>query len=944
MHELQVVLSSLEHTPEIIVITEVKNKTNNNAPISEFTITGYELFSTNEEETSRGIFVYVDVNLKASINILNSKFKEHLIISIKGDKIDDLTICAIYRSPNSKTENDSLLSPFINQVCNEFKGKTIFIGDFNVNDINWRNYTSTSNSSSSLNLIKAIRDNFLTQHIDSPTRARGADTPHILDLVLTNNSFINEINYLAPLGQSDHVCLEIICNFESEKVIQNSRFNYSKGDYDNLRNFLNADWLVILNPQSNNCETMWQIFKDKVIEGEKLYIPQVKNFNPKNKNWKRPLSVEIRDIIKGKKRIFNTYLKTRNPAILLKYKRISNIVRSQTRNLFKKDQVNIAQQCKSNPKKFWNYVNSKLKNMNKIGKLNFKNSMGMEETTTEDNMKSEIMNNFFKSVFVEEDNREFTQMNIMPNLPNMESIKVKEEDILKRLLKLNINKSPGPDKLHPRILYEVRNEIVSALVIIFNQSLIDHHVPQDWRAGNVSPVFKKGSKTDPANYRPISLTSIVCKIFESIIRDHIVDYFEDNNLYSVKQYGFIKGRSTVLQLLRILDDWTEMLEGGGQIDVIYTDFEKAFDRVPHKRLISKLYSYNINEDIIKWIKAYLENRIQRVKIQNSYSKWGNVISGIPQGTILGPLLFIIYINELSNICDSGSCLFLYADDAKIYNHILDKQDKEIIQNDLNKLKLWADNWLIKLNIDKCKKVSYGRVIDSNYQYSIENKLLENLDSIKDLGVTFDTHLKFGLHINEKINKAYSILGVIKRNFSLLDKDSFLVIYKSMVRSHLEYANCIWAPYTVQDKKNLEKVQMRATKIIKEIKHLGYIARLTYLKLPTLLYRRLRGDMIMVFKLLTGRYDANIACKFNKTSSFVTRGHHLRLTKSHHHYDLRKYYFSNRIISNWNSLPDSVIGSNTVAIFERKLDIFWCNQDCIYNYKSDLEGTGSRSQL
>ena len=122
-----------------------------------------------------------------------------------------------------------------------------------------------------------------------------------------------------------------------------------------------------------------------------------------------------------------------------------------------------------------------------------------------------------------------------------------------------------------------------------------------------------------------------------------------------------------------------MLEDGGQIDVIYTDFEKAFDRVPHKRLISKLYSYNINEDIIKWIKAYLENRIQRVKIQNSYSKWGNVISGIPQGSILGPLLFIIYINELSNICDSGSCLFLYADDAKIYNHILDNQDKEVIQ-------------------------------------------------------------------------------------------------------------------------------------------------------------------------------------------------------------------------------------------------------------------------
>ena len=145
------------------------------------------------------------------------------------------------------------------------------------------------------------------------------------------------------------------------------------------------------------------------------------------------------------------------------------------------------------------------------------------------------------------------------------------------------------------------------------------------------------------------MTSIVCKLFESIIRDHIVKFVVVNNLFSSKQYGFIKGRTTVLQLLKILDDWTEMLEHGGQIDVIYTDFEKAFDRVPHNRLISKLHSYNITADIIKWIKAYLENRVQRVRINSSFSNWAKVISGIPQGSVVGPLLFIIYINELPDI-------------------------------------------------------------------------------------------------------------------------------------------------------------------------------------------------------------------------------------------------------------------------------------------------------
>ena len=167
--------------------------------------------------------------------------------------------------------------------------------------------------------------------------------------------------------------------------------------------------------------------------------------------------------------------------------------------------------------------------------------------------------------------------------------------------------------------------------IIFNNSLQTHQVPLDWRAGNITPIFKKGSKTDASNYRPISLTSIVCKLFESIIRDHIVQYFVVNDLFSSKQYGFIKGRSTVLQLLKILDDWPEMFEYGGQIDEIYTDFEKAFDRVPHNRLISKLHSYNINADIINWIKAHLENRVRRVRINSCFSNWAKVISGIPQG-------------------------------------------------------------------------------------------------------------------------------------------------------------------------------------------------------------------------------------------------------------------------------------------------------------------------
>ena len=166
----------------------------------------------------------------------------------------------------------------------------------------------------------------------------------------------------------------------------------------------------------------------------------------------------------------------------------------------------------------------------------------------------------------------------------------------------------------------------------------------------------------------------------------------------------------------------------------------------------------------------------------------------------------------------------------------------------------------------------------------------------------------------------------------------------MVRSHLEYANCIWSPYTVQDIKTLEKVQMRATKLIKRIKHLSYMERLKYLNLPTLHYRRLRGDMIMVYKICSGIYDSNTACLFVKPTNTITRGHNFRLFKGHVLYDLRKYNFCNRIISIWNSLPSIIVNASSIRIFENKLDRLWRDQECYFDYKSELTGIGSRSQL
>jgi len=525
---------------------------------------------------------------------------------------------------------------------------------------------------------------------------------------------------------------------------------------------------------------------------------------------------------------------------------------------------------------------------------------------------------------------------------DMDRVIFDRDDIAKRLYKLNVNKSGGPDSLHPRILKECSQQIAEPVKMIFDCSLKSSSLPIDWRSGTVSPIYKKGSRRHINNYRPVSLTCVLCKIMESIVRDNLINYFLRENYLSNKQYGFIKGRSTVTQLLEVLDKWTECLEKGGQIDAIYMDLEKAFDKVSHSLLLQKLKSYNINDKILNWIKGFLINRRQRVRVSNFFSNWVEVISGIPQGSVLGPLLFVIYINDLMDVCNSGSDLYLFADDSKLFNYVIDDVCINSLQSDLNSLNDWIKKWLLKLNIIKCKVVTYSMndIINSNYY--LDNVELEKLSSIKDLGVTFDSKLKFNLHIIDKVNKAYSMLGIIRRNFKYLNQDAFIMLYKSMVRSHLEYANSVWSPFKVGDILTLEKVQKRATKLIFSIKHLSYAERLKKLNLPTLKYRRARGDMIEVFKILTGKYNNvnNISLTLNNDS--CTRGNIYKLKQKQIKYNCRKYFFTNRVVGLWNSLPDHVVGVGSIDAFKNNLDKFWSNQHVLYYFESDFIGTGSRS--
>jgi ribonuclease P/MRP protein subunit RPP40 len=323
------------------------------------------------------------------------------------------------------------------------------------------------------------------------------------------------------------------------------------------------------------------------------------------------------------------------------------------------------------------------------------------------------------------------------------------------------------------------------------------------------------------------------------------------------------------------------------------------------------------------------------------------LSCIPQGSVLGPLFFVIFINDLPEFCGGDSDIFLFADDAKIMKHVTRTEDCSQLQNSCDKLLEWSNTWLLKLNIKKCMllRLSTGDLkYDSKYilNNSGNPEELKEVNNMKDLGVIIDNKLSFKEHVAEKTHKAYSMIGIIRRNFKYVDKEAFIMLYKSMVRSHLEYANSVWNPHRIGQKLELEKVQKRATKSFLECKNMSYEESLQNFNLPTLAYHRNRGDMIEVYKILTKKYDTEVSVLLERDVDRRTRGNSKKLKVLRRRHDIRKYSFTVRIVNLWNGLPEEVISAESVNTFKNRLDKLWATQEIKYNWKAKLTGAGIRS--
>ena len=500
--------------------------------------------------------------------------------------------------------------------------------------------------------------------------------------------------------------------------------------------------------------------------------------------------------------------------------------------------------------------------------------------------------------------------------PAMEDFDISVAGILKLLKNLKPGKAAGPDRLKPILLKELREEIAPIIQVIFERSIKTGKLPSEWCRAQVSPIFKKGDKSSPANYRPISLTCILCKVLEHIMASHLVRHLNKHDLLYDLQHGFREKRSCETQLTMLFEDLARNTSAGKQTDLILLDFSKAFDKVNHSKLLWKLHQYGIRGTALSWIRAFLGNRSQTVVLEGEESGSVPVTSGVPQGSVLGPILFLVYINDLPE--ELSSQVRLFADDTAVYLTVGGSDDGTVLQTDLDRLSVWESQWDMEFNPSKFQVVRVTTAKEViNTVYTLHGQILEVVTCARYLGVDISSGLTWNSHIDRITGNANRTLGYIRRNIKTKNQKVRETAYNTLVRPQLEYSAPVWDPSSKDKRLQLEKIQRRAARWTTSNygTRSSVTAMLNQLGWRTLEQRRADARLCLFYKIVYGLVAVPLPNYIQPTHRISRYCHSMTYRQIQTSTNYYKYSFFPLAIVQWNALPEAVASLPDLDLFK-----------------------------
>ena len=850
------------NNPDLICICETW--LDQNIDSSTLSLPGYVVFRKDRNRRGGGSLLGVKANLNPK-EVMHDTLNEVVIVDLHVNNVKLRVVCA-YRPPSQTSENNEIFINFLNdhlELCPSF----VVVGDFNYPSIDWENlYADNTPEQLFLDFINA---NNLFQRVRESTRDN-----NILDLCLcTDYDMVSNLIVHGPFSTSDHNMFT--CDLIVTKYIEPIKCvpNYNLADWDMIRAYLHlVNWAEIF--RNCDCNEMWNRFKNKILYCINLYVPKTKAFTPKNVTWSNNY---IRRLVKRKDRKWTAFKNNPSRARKRDFNHFSKYVKKEVLLAKSNYEKKLFHNKGKTPKFFYSYVDraTNTKRDSHIPQLEVNGRLFKTN-----NEKAQALSDQYQSVFTIDNN-------ILPRCdPSMPpnsfcSIKLEDEDVLSSIREQNVTNSSGTDNIASIFVKKMACFLIHPLKLMFQKSLDTGIVPKDWRDGIIVPIYKNNGKPNlPSSYRPICLTSVICKILERIIKKYLISYLMCNNLISDSQHGFLENRSTLTNLLESTNDWTKFVDNNFPVDAIYIDLAKAFDSICHSKLMYKLKLIGIGGNILEWFQSFLCQRSQAVRVDGTLSPRVPVISGVGQGTILGPLIFILYMDEVNDL-NLSSQIALYADDAKIYRNVKNESQYQLLQNDLDKFGKFCDDWQLMINASKCELLQMGHN-NLEKSYILSGETVPNKEEIRDLGIIISKDMKMFKHCTSITRKAFFRLKQFRIAFTCTERNFQLYMYKCYIRPLLEYNSQVWFPYLLSDIDRIERVQRKFTKRLPGLARRSYPDRLEILSLKSLEERRIISDLIVFHKIVHGNIHIEANNFFNFSSGFAR-------------FDIQTYFFVNRSI-------------------------------------------------